>query len=231
MKLLSFRNQQQGFTIIELLVATAVFSVILLMASYALLQIGRTYFKGLTSTQTQEVARSIADDLSQAIKYSGSSEPITQITTPLPESRICIENRRYSYRPGYQLVDGTPDPSLRQTKYAFYQDDTTSGCPSQDLSLATQPSGRELLGRNMRVANLKVTKNTTNLYEITVRVISGDDDLLCSPSVSVAAVNDCDNPATSTSLGNNDLRCKNSRAGTQFCAVSELNTFIEKRVR
>ncbi len=54
-----------GFTIIELLIATTIFSVVLLLAASGLLYIGRLYYKGLTSSATQEAARNIMQELTQ----------------------------------------------------------------------------------------------------------------------------------------------------------------------
>src|SRR3990167_8074309 len=100
-----------GFTVIELMIATAVFAVVLLLCSVALLQIGKTYYKGITSTQTQNVARALIDDISQAIQFSGA-----QIKTTDPslaantKSFFCVGNVRYTYQLGVKLVD-PPGPN------------------------------------------------------------------------------------------------------------------------
>src|SRR3990172_9120101 len=60
-----------GFTIVELMIATTIFSVILLIVTFGMLQIGRTYYKGITLTKTQNAARSIIDTISQDIQFSG----------------------------------------------------------------------------------------------------------------------------------------------------------------
>ena len=62
-----------GFTIVELMIATLVFSVILTIATVGILNIGRLYRKSLTQSQTQQVARTILDTVSQNIKFNGGS--------------------------------------------------------------------------------------------------------------------------------------------------------------
>ena len=217
-------KKSKGFTIIELMFATVVFSVVLLICSFALLQIGRTYYKGVTASKTQENSRSVIDEISRGIQFSGSS-----IAPTIGGSSVfCIGDQRYSYKLNQQVEDNSPF-STHQGYHALVVDSfpgCNSGTPSQDLN-SNSISGRELLGQHMRLNKLSVTQVTdqTNLYNISIRVVYGDDDLLCSPSA-----NDCSSSTTSTNLENTDITCKSIRAGTQFCAVSELNTVVQKRL-
>lgn len=74
------RSNEKGFTLLELMIATTIFSVILLLLTFGLLNIGKNYFKGKNSARTQEVARRVMDDISQAIRYGERSpEPTTEI--------------------------------------------------------------------------------------------------------------------------------------------------------
>ena len=63
------RAEQNGFTIIELLIATTVFSLILLISVAGILQISRMYYRGVTQSRTQETARSIIDEVGEAIRF------------------------------------------------------------------------------------------------------------------------------------------------------------------
>jgi len=210
-------RRQRGFTVIELLVAMSVFSFVLLIVTVGIMQISKVYYKGVTEANTQSTARSIMETVSQAIQFNGG----TVIATPgLPVAgtsyAFCVNNQQYSYRPGYQLVDGTP--GVRQTPHSLVVR-TMSGCnaTAQNLSSSTV-TGRELLAPNMRLSKLVVQSLGNNLYKVQVRVVYGDEDLLRSPS---------GDPAGALAP---DASCK-SGAGQQFCSESELSAVVISRVK
>ncbi len=227
---------QNGFTLIELLVATLVFSVILLLCTYGVLQITRSYYKGLTSSRTQQAARSVIDQISQNIQLGGGTVYPTPAPDPTNNQASCAGSQRYSYRIGQKLLDGTNHAMVS---------DTFTGCNSspavQNLTVngGLTASSRELLAPNMRLAKLTICTpgpatlacpipRAAGLYQVTVRVVYGDDDLLCSPTA-----NDCSSTSPTlpaADLLNGDLSCRSLRAGTQFCAVSELTTQVQKRI-
>lgn len=208
-------NRQKGFTIIELLVATMVFSVILLILMAALLQIGRIYYKGVTNSKTQEVARTVIEDVSKVIQFSGGDIAFDVNGGSSPKA-VCIGSRRYTYDFNKQVKGDTPPRAL-------IADNSGSGS-----CLIQTSGGSELMAEGMRLVDFSVTQDgsRTSLYHVKVKVAYGDDDLLCSPSQS----GDCDSNGTSPHLGNKDLTCKSSRAGTQFCSTSELSTTVQKRL-
>jgi prepilin-type N-terminal cleavage/methylation domain-containing protein len=200
-------SNQKGFTIVELLVATAVFGVILLVVTVAVLQFSRVYYKGVTEANTQDTARTIVDRISQAIQFNGGT---VTATTGASTGAFCVGNQQYTYVLGKQLVDSSP--SGTQTYHSLVARDL-AGClvssPTPPMNTSAT-SGRELLSPKMRLARMEVTPAGTNLYKITIRVVFGDDDLLNNPSTTTAS-------------------CK-GQAGSQFCAVSEITTTVTKRV-
>ncbi|MES2971668.1 MAG: prepilin-type N-terminal cleavage/methylation domain-containing protein [Patescibacteria group bacterium] len=198
--------KQAGFTILELMIATTVFSVVLLLCTYGIMHISRTFHKGLSSAATQEVTRSALDEIGQAIQFSGG--PVMQIYNPATKIGVlCVNNQRYTYILDKQLI------SPQQNVMAV--DNPASNCLGglQDLATGTGFSGtpRELLSRRMRLTKLDIDDNyggDTSLYKVTIKVIYGDDDLL---------------DGTGGCIGNN--------FGGQFCASSELTTLVRKRVQ
>jgi prepilin-type N-terminal cleavage/methylation domain-containing protein len=214
-------KKTDGFTIIELLIATAVFSVVLLTISASIIQIGRLYFKGITSARTQETARVVMTDISQAIQFNTGE---VKGTAPVPNGlengsnkAICVTTKQYSYRLGRQHEGDT---------HALVVNNVPSGCGAT----AAVETGTELLGDHMRLANLVVEQQVgnTNAYKVLVRVVYGDDDLLCSPSLSNCESDDA--MTVEQIAASRDLQCKNIRSGTQFCAASELSTIVERRL-
>ncbi len=198
------RKQERGFTIIELLVSTVVFSIVLLTVTLGIIQISRVYYKGINEADVQNTARSIMDTVTQGIQFSGSTVTVTSPPSIGNLQAFCIGNTQYSYKLGYQLTDGTLGTNQTKTSLASKN---VAGCDGA----AAQTGGKEFLSPNMRLSNFKVTEvSPDKLYKITVRVAFGDDDLLNNPTAANAS-------------------CK-STTGSQFCSVSELTSTVYKRV-
>ncbi len=195
-------KQNSGFTIVELMIATAVFSVVLLLCATGMIQIGRMYYKGVTLTQTQETARSVIDEISRAIQFGGGKV----ISTP---GLVCVDTQRFTYITGRQVSD---NPTGSKVKNALVVDtNPTCSAPSPNIDNAayTLPAGaRQLVPPNMRIGYFNVEDKGDGLWKITVRIAYGDDDLL--------------NAAYD--------RCTGPRVATQFCAISELSTTVKKRI-
>jgi prepilin-type N-terminal cleavage/methylation domain-containing protein len=218
-------QNNKGFTIIELMIASMVFSIVLILCVSGMIQIGRMYYKGVTTSRTQETARTILDSVSQAIQFSGGS------ITPLVASAdgdanqysFCVNTKRFSVYKGRQVVDSGA-VTADQARHALVVDDVSTGCPApQDLNdpnlnppggaaPALTATSRELIPAGLRISNILITADTANkLYTVTVRVVSGDSDLLDNANATNAT-------------------CKVQRQGSQFCAVSELSTVVQKRL-
>ncbi len=205
------RLKHQGFTIIELMIATVIFSTVLLLCTYALIQIGRLYMKGVTMSRTQEVARSAITEIAQSIQFSGGPV-LPDVTTPgtagVPVV-FCVDNNRYTFVSDRQLVDSGPLAPDQANQVLIR--DTIAGC---NPAASPQPpfnNPRELLANGMRIMDLSVTRASGNeSYMISITVVFGDQDLLSADHKSCAA---------------------NLSAGGGFCAVSSLHTTVQKRVK
>jgi prepilin-type N-terminal cleavage/methylation domain-containing protein len=222
------KSKQSGFTIIELLIATLVFSLVLVLITVSVLTFTKSYFRGINQAATQTAARTIVEGIAQSIQFSGDA--VNPAITPNPNgsSGFCIGNQRYSFLLGWQLVDGTPNSELHQTTHSLMLDASSScsGATAQDVRSGNL-SGTELLSPRMRLAKLKIEQaGDPSVWRVTIRVVFGDDDLLCSPSVP----GDCASSATSSPLDKPDLSCKVAFTGSQYCAASELSTVVKKRI-
>lgn len=238
------RRNNKGFTIVELMIASSVFAVVLILCTIAMLQIGRTYYKGITATRTQETAREIIDDVARAIQY-GSGNPASLPSPGGDNQGYCAGGKRYSYALGWQVVEGTPDAGENQSRHGLVIDELScetetaqSVAPSPPADPINGPgvgeNPRELLNTRMRLAVFRICfpgasdpdcpdapEADSDLYQITVRVVSGDNDLLED------RLDENGNPGTDGILDS----CRAERAGGQFCAASELSTVVQKRVR
>lgn len=212
MKITAFNkpNSQSGFTIIELMIATTVFSVALLLSSIIIIQISRMYIKGVITSKTQTTTRSVIDDISRSIQFSGSSINVGGAYYS------CLGTTRYTVNINAQVSD-TNNPSQNKSFHALWKDtvanpsDCASGGVPNLSQLNPSSGGTELLEKGMRLAALDIQENS-GTYSIKVTVVYGDNDLLVDPS----------DPAKG---------CKGGFTGSQWCSLSSLSTQVFKRVQ
>ncbi len=204
-------DRAKGFTILELLVASTVFSVILVVVAVGVVQFTNSYYKGVNSSKVQLTARSIMAEVSQSVQFGQSP----QVTTGSGGAGwLCVNNTLYSYKLGQEVIDASPNAGLHQGFHGLVVSDNGTSCVGQKPALPnTGPlssASRELLGEHMRLGVLTITPNG-DLYTIRVRVLYGEDDLFTSTNWSSA-------------------QCAGSRPGVQFCAVSDLTTTVQRRL-
>jgi prepilin-type N-terminal cleavage/methylation domain-containing protein len=222
----AINKSMSGFTIIELMISTTIFSLVLMICLGGILQITKMYYRSVTQNNTRETARSIADEIGEAIRFSSQSialgAPVVgpQITvddTTEDTSYFCIGNKRYTYAIDRQ-VKPEPKVGLKEKKHALWVD-TPEACSAaadlDDENLA-DGGGRDLVPVNMRLYELSVSSVGTSgdMFEISVGVAYGDDDLL-SPR-----------PADSPT----ELTCEGAFAGVEFCATTNLRVTVQKRL-
>jgi prepilin-type N-terminal cleavage/methylation domain-containing protein len=183
---------QKGFTIVELMLATAVFSIILLVALGSFLQIGRLFYKGVSLTSLQNVATQALNDITNNIQTASSVSAVTSTGTG-GYTYFCIDNYRYTYTThsyNSQQVSNTADPSASVPNYSsgsagtfgLLKDNSGCGVPCQtggpNSGCFNQTNPVEMLGANMRLANITITNVAQNLYNIKMVVAYGDDSVL-----------------------------------------------------
>lgn len=222
-------DNSRGFTIVEFMVATLVFSVVIMGVSAAILHISRMYQRSINASSTQAVTRNLIDTVAQSIQFS--SEDIELRThTDGKTKAVCVGTKQFLYIPGRQLGGDGAGTSTENAVVARQNNDCTM---TSILTATIADSSKELLSRNMRLVKLDINQNGS-LYTVTARVAYGDDDLLCSPrSVPGSCENDLIGSMTTTELLNmftsDDLTCRGQQ-GSQYCAVSELSTTVYRRL-
>lgn len=212
--------RSKGFTIVEFLVATLVFSIILLVVSTAIIQIGKAYRRSMNISNTQAAARNLVDSVAQSIQFSTGN--MINAAATLPEAGFCFGNKQFLYVTSKQISEAT---GSTKTKNAFVvRDHNNCGWDSIIGGVPSTGSPKELLGKGMRLANFSVGGGG-RIFTVSARVVYGDDDLLCSPS----EPGSCTPTGTLSNYNLTDLTCKPG-AGSEFCAVSELSVTVQQRL-
>ncbi|HMS23372.1 MAG TPA: prepilin-type N-terminal cleavage/methylation domain-containing protein [Candidatus Saccharibacteria bacterium] len=209
-------RDKNGFTLVELMIAVTVFSVLLILSAASLTQISRLYYKAVIVTKTQNVNRNIMDNIAQAFQFSSGN-----VATGGPSSNglksICVGNIRYTYVLNKQ-INSVNKHGLWRDKIAssgsctplnFYDD-------SELENSISSAEGVELLEPGIRLKAISVTPSAvTEIKNVDVAVIYGDDDLI-----------DFSDSANTQPVG-----CKGGVTGSQWCALSRLYTQVFSRVK
>lgn len=211
-------RKTNGFTIVELLIATTVLTVVLVGASFVLVQVGRLYYKGTITAKTQSAGRNIVDSISRPIQLRGGA-PSTPAEHPTVPSTyvVCVGNQRFTYQTQFQVGSG---PNRRP--HAVWRDTIQS----QGECLTTAPNitnttiaspGESMLSDGMRLFDLSITESPSGvdgIYVVSVRVGYGELDTFST------------DPVTTEPDG-----CKGQISGGQFCAFVAYETSVNARIR
>ncbi len=212
----------KGFTMVELMIASSIFAILLLVVTAGVMSFTRQYYKGIVTTKTQTAARNIMSEIAQSIQFG--SNIYTGLADPSGLEAMCVDNKLFSYQIGQQVKDKGGVTAQHQAYHGIVVDTTGSTCAETSLPIALPATAglatgqRELLGDNMRLGALEIT-NDGSAYTIRVRVIYGDDDVL-SPTVT----------SSTTAAGWSTTACAAESRSSQYCAVSDLTTTVQKRL-
>jgi hypothetical protein len=199
---------------VEMLISTAVFSVILLLCATAIIQVGRIFYKGVTINRTQETARRVMEDISQAVQFGANTgdrsfdERVSNDYGGLTVHALCLGTIRYNYSTTTSLGTGSG-----QSRHVLWKDriGATESCSTVDLrNPQPSPDGIELLGSNMRVPVFSAVLSGSDMWALNVAVAYGDTADLFTDT--------------------NYNKCVSTTSGGQFCAVSTLSTNVAKRL-
>lgn len=229
-----------GFTIIELMIATVIFALVMLVFLSGIVQVTRAYYKGITHSKTQEAARVLMSEVTDAIKLSGSSIIVSNPSNLGPEipatsagtnsglGSFCAGNRKYTYALDRKTDSGvSADHANKLIRNAFVSKNQicSSTMPPvlTDLTNAinTTNGDRSLLGDNMRLTGLRISqvvpasdvpmKEAAQLWQVEISVAYGDTDLL------------------DYTFESGRVTCK-PNTGAEFCSIVELSTIVTRRV-
>ena len=211
-------NKQHGFTIIELLIATLVVSMILLLCVYGLAQVSRFFTKGVTTATTQTVARSVLEDITGRIQVEQNLVlgPITSVPNKVIH---CIGINRYSYSftSDDELTSSVPLTS--GTRMLIREDLTSVPVTESECSgnSVVANSVTQLLKENMRIVDFNINSPANSngrLYNVSLKVLYAPDDAALAEIVYLP-----------DPLNTKDVRCSGA-IGSEFCGLSTLSTTV-----
>ena len=216
------RHTEDGFTIIELLIATAVFTVILIITAAALIGISQTYVKGSVEGNTQQTARKILSSISQDIQFNNNSSIIlnpSSSSNKTDEFYFCIGSDVYVYNLNKRLTSNPQSWVL--IRY------TNPICPKSPPSIpqsSSESNYEELMASGQRLGQLSISETSINnnpAYTISIEIGYGASNVLIGTDTSpVNQINE------NTKY---NYRCQTG-LDSSFCAVSSLTTTVAPRI-
>lgn len=226
-------QQSRGFTLIELMLAMAFLSFILVFMSLTLVQMIRTYDKGLTTKQINQAGRTVTEDISKSMR---GEQPGRIVLTNVPNGRLCIGNVMYIWNPVFIGSRVSPTPNQEPDDYTFaspaapitmarqYLANPSTTCNTANLTNYTvtrDQNNYSLLGDRARVMWAGVTPSADGrLVELTF--IMGTYDITEQANIKASTFTDVFNSPTFVS---GQPTCKSGGAGN-YCAFSEFSTIV-----
>lgn len=209
---MKIKAHDSGFTIVELLIATTILTVVLASASFVLVQVGRLYYKGNITANTQQATRNIIDSISRPLQLQGAGTPVDG-SGPGGSTVKCIGLQRFTYQMASQVGDGpgrAPHAIIRDTLESPGQ--CTVNVPNLLDPNSVPSDGESMLSEGMRLFKLDVVQ-VDGIYNVSVHAGYGE-----LAGFSVDASSDVDG-------------CLNQAASSQFCAYVGYDTSVNARIR
>lgn len=251
-KTVSKKQQNQGFTIIELMVAMAVFQIVLMITLVSYMQISKYYQKSINSARLQQIAGNVVDEISRSIQNTGglvtSSDLFSAVDSPGGAqdrtntksvttvgmatingnvfSKLCVDSTRYFYRLGaIEPGDTLPNGSAAQLgDHAFLSETmvSPSACAT-DVSAAA--NYRIVLGQNMSLVRFGVAQNpaTPSSYNIWL-MAAYTSEVDDIDTTNIEPTDPTKQPTVDSYVG-----CIGG-SNRQFCAATNISTTVVRRI-
>ena len=207
------KSNQNGFTIIEVLIASLVFTTILLLCMEGITRIAKVYVKNSSTTKTSEFVKSFVEEIAQQVRYS-TVTPGYSGTNPV---FICVSGKGYKIEINKADTDPAVNPIIKinDPGCSFYSD------PTKYTVVANSPEPVAPSGMRVLKFSLIKTVETGQLWQIDMRVALGPKDLLID-SANRLLTDPLSNPATAN--------CTSGVAGSEFCSVINISTTVSRRM-
>jgi prepilin-type N-terminal cleavage/methylation domain-containing protein len=214
--------KQSGFTIIELLIATTIFSIVLMIILASFLQISRMFYKGVSLDNTNEAARTLVDDITSDIRLAKDGGTAT---SPGPNNThfFCVGLHRYTFKLGVKVTSPqvTSPDSITSSAGAGVREDTVgSGCPIPIVgAITTNP--QQLLGPDMQLNDFGTNCGKPG----GLCGIDCASALMCNIHTHIVFYG-FDSTVLKPSAADQAAECTGNTLDTQFCATADIKTNV-----
>ncbi len=196
---------KKGFTIVELMIAIAIFAIVSMMVTFAVVFIGRQYKQASTRVNLESAARDVHQQVSESIQFAGG-DALSPASNGSGYQVKCIGDKQYAY--GGANGTSYSSATYTSTKAGLYVLDIPTGtCPN----VGGSPAGKNALPDGAKVLKFDYNSGTSTLSTV---FASADADLL----------------NLSSSPQADAVLCSTAVTGKEYCAVVKLQSTASRRV-
>lgn len=198
---------QKGFTIIELLIASLIFTTILLLCLEGITRLGKIYIKNTSTSRTSQFIKAFTDEVSRQIKY-GSSMPLTLPSNIDNSYRFCVSGN------AYKIIFNNINDAIKRKQ--------NPGCGTSIQGDFFDTGAENIAPNGMRVLTFSISESES-LWSVNILVALGDNDLLT----------DADGNTLSEATPYDQLtgvKCRSGISGGEFCSVLGISSYATRRL-
>ena len=226
-------RKDSGFTIIELVLATLIFSIVMVVILFSAFEIGRIYYKGVSISDTSGDARTTITDITNDVRFANYAYPVTAwgsapVSSPAKGYYFCIGVHRYTYVLNNKVtndeinhISQTPTNYTQYINAGIVQDEISTGCPAPGTSSQPGTKPIQLLGPDMQLNDLTFDCSNSIQCAVHVHIVFYGSDNTVFNSSKHPADTASDHAAA---VYDPDAYCSANLLSSQFCAVSDLQT-------
>ncbi len=241
-------KRQHGFTIIELMIATTIFSLVLMISLGAIMTITRMYYQGTLQAKTQNRVREIVDEIADDIRYLPGEVVVTEDPSVIsgaietgddgsvgsvdPEAPVdyfgehCIGEIRYRYLLGFKTVTNatlaSSDQDARDANGTLVRE-PSANCDAADLNDTDRTTLAESIVTDDSLTSM--LDENMRLLEFAINRSSSIDSNRYTVAVTVAYGDD-----DLIDFVDGNFICKPDNIARAYCAVSRLEVDVTKRL-
>lgn len=180
-------KNQKGFTLVELLLALAVFSFVLIFITTAFLQIFRTYSRGITRKEVNQTARLAINDISSNLRVVENGSQVDNSLTG--NGRLCIGSTSYVWNPVVRPSGWVSDNQVNGEVVNFVRIDGDTGQVACDSEVTNIVLGNvtSVFPENIGVLDVSVNQvgGVGQIYDVSFTASTNQLDFLDT-------INECD---------------------------------------
>lgn len=224
--------KKQGFTLIEIMLAMAFISILLLAIATIVIQIGQIYNRGLTFKEVNQTSRAFSDnllrDISSSAPFSLAANDRHFYNNPGITGRLCLGEYSYVWNYGSVLASGATT-QIRysdgtQLRMARISDATGSYC-APDI---TDPAAfaRTTVDKSRATELISSTDHNIVLHELDISTSPTATDLLIAQQLFTITYTIGTNDQTALKKVNGVTVCQqpgDANPDPQFCMVQQFN--------
>lgn len=217
------QGNNNGFTLIELMLAMTFIGVLLVAIAMTTIQISNIYTKGLTLREVNQAGRAVSEELQRSIAATvpfnaDPASPATRYIAGEGGGRLCVGRYTYAWNYGRAITGGAGAPQLLNeyddgsaVRFAKVNDSGAALCSDPDLKI------------NRADATEMLSAGDHDLVMHKFTVTRGSSDATTGQALYAISMIIGTNDKNQMTISTNDASCKPPAQGVgneDYCAVN-----------